>query len=227
MVLASKLRSWFAGQRRSENSAATAPSTELLERTLRQFDLQQSLTTESEAATLVRRDPNDVHACCVLGYAALAHGRYDHDDDERVGGLSNHPLVFDGALHVIGEEDGGLGAFATLRRGHRGEAAVITEPTSARIVTATAGGFRIAVAFLGATAAALGAYFAFDRYTRWGLAMQATAADEEATLTRYIERRVALFAHLHVNKGAALEMYRLPIQTGGYLSFARNTILAR
>ena len=33
------------------------------------------------------------------------------------------------------------------------------------------------------TAAALGAYFAFDRYTRWGLAMQATAADEEATLS--------------------------------------------
>ena len=32
------------------------------------------------------------------------------------------------------------------------------------------------------TLAALAAYFAFDRYTRWGLAMQATAADEEATL---------------------------------------------
>ena len=44
------------------------------------------------------------------------------------------------AVHCVGgEEDGGLGAFATLRRGHRGDAAVITEPTSARIVTATAG----------------------------------------------------------------------------------------
>jgi insertion element IS1 protein InsB len=30
-----------------------------------------------------------------------------------------------------------------------------------------------------------------------------------------IERRVALFAHLHVNKDAAPEMYRLPIQVGG------------
>ena len=29
-----------------------------------------------------------------------------------------------------------------------------------------------------------------------------------------IERRVALFAHLHVNKEAAPEMYRLPIQNG-------------
>jgi acetylornithine deacetylase len=53
------------------------------------------------------------------------------------------------ALHcVMGEEDGGLGAFATLRRGHIGEAAVITEPTSASIITATAGAltFRIEVA---------------------------------------------------------------------------------
>jgi branched-chain amino acid transport system permease protein len=32
-------------------------------------------------------------------------------------------------------------------------------------------------------AAGLAAYFAFDRYTRWGLAMRATAADEEATLS--------------------------------------------
>jgi hypothetical protein len=29
-----------------------------------------------------------------------------------------------------------------------------------------------------------------------------------------IERRVALFAHLHVNKETAPEMYRLPIQNG-------------
>jgi insertion element IS1 protein InsB len=33
-----------------------------------------------------------------------------------------------------------------------------------------------------------------------------------------IERRVALFAHLHVNKEAAPEMYRLPIQTGGFFA---------
>ncbi|MEV4897699.1 M20/M25/M40 family metallo-hydrolase, partial [Nonomuraea sp. NPDC055795] len=33
------------------------------------------------------------------------------------------------AVHcVVSEEDGGLGAFATLARGHTGEAAVITEP---------------------------------------------------------------------------------------------------
>ncbi|OYO24515.1 peptidase M20 [Enemella dayhoffiae] len=52
------------------------------------------------------------------------------------------------AVHcVISEEDGGLGAFATLRRGHTGEVAVIPEPTSGRLVTACAGAltFRLEV----------------------------------------------------------------------------------
>jgi len=44
------------------------------------------------------------------------------------------------AIHsVVSEEDGGLGAFATMLRGHSGDAAVITEPTSGRIVVANAG----------------------------------------------------------------------------------------
>ena len=52
------------------------------------------------------------------------------------------------ALHsVISEEDGGLGALATVRRGHTGDVAVITEPTSGRVVTANAGAltFRLEV----------------------------------------------------------------------------------
>lgn len=56
-------------------------------------------------------------------------------------------LAFSGAtlerplgIHsVISEEDGGLGAFATMLRGHGGDAAVLTEPTSGRIITANAG----------------------------------------------------------------------------------------
>ena len=44
------------------------------------------------------------------------------------------------AIHaVVSEEDGGLGAFATILRGHRGRAAVITEPTSGNLVVANAG----------------------------------------------------------------------------------------
>ncbi|MCU1376144.1 MAG: acetylornithine deacetylase [Actinomycetia bacterium] len=40
---------------------------------------------------------------------------------------------------VIGEEDGGLGTFSTIQRGHLGDAAVIMEPTDLTIVPACAG----------------------------------------------------------------------------------------
>ncbi|MFF0343958.1 M20/M25/M40 family metallo-hydrolase [Kribbella sp. NPDC004875] len=52
------------------------------------------------------------------------------------------------AVHtVIGEEDGGLGTFATLRRGHRGEACLIAEPTAGTVIPANAGSltFRLEV----------------------------------------------------------------------------------
>jgi len=52
------------------------------------------------------------------------------------------------AVHtVVSEEDGGLGAFATMRRGHRGDCAVIPEPTSGKVVVANAGAltFRLTV----------------------------------------------------------------------------------
>lgn len=52
------------------------------------------------------------------------------------------------AIHCVsGEEDGGLGAFATLRRGHRAAACVITEPTAGSILPVNAGSltFRIEV----------------------------------------------------------------------------------
>jgi len=48
---------------------------------------------------------------------------------------------------VVGEEDGGLGTFATLQRGHTGDLAVICEPTGGSLVTASAGAltFRLEV----------------------------------------------------------------------------------
>jgi acetylornithine deacetylase len=54
-------------------------------------------------------------------------------------GLAVHP--------VIGEEDGGLGTFATLRRGYTGDACLIAEPTDRAIVSANAGSltFRLVV----------------------------------------------------------------------------------
>ncbi|MCW2607939.1 MAG: acetylornithine deacetylase [Frankiales bacterium] len=48
---------------------------------------------------------------------------------------------------VVGEEDGGLGTFATLQRGYRGDLAIICEPTSGALVPACAGAltFRLTV----------------------------------------------------------------------------------
>ena len=52
------------------------------------------------------------------------------------------------AVHcVVAEEDGGLGAFATLRRGHTGAVCVLAEPTAGTVVPANAGSltFRLEV----------------------------------------------------------------------------------
>lgn len=57
------------------------------------------------------------------------------------------------AVHsVVSEEDGGLGAFATMLRGHRGEAAVLTEPTSGRLVVANAGALTFSLRVAGRAA---------------------------------------------------------------------------
>lgn len=57
------------------------------------------------------------------------------------------------AIHqVVSEEDGGLGAFATLKRGHTGDAAVITEPTSGRLGVANAGALTFTIRVAGRAA---------------------------------------------------------------------------
>ena len=57
------------------------------------------------------------------------------------------------ALHaVVGEEDGGLGAWATLARGHRGDACVIPEPTAGAVTTAAAGALTFRLRVTGAAA---------------------------------------------------------------------------
>jgi acetylornithine deacetylase len=81
---------------------------------------------------------------------------------------SGIPLRRPVALHlVVGEEDGGLGAFATLRRGHRGAACVITEPTSGTVVTANAGALTFEVVVPGTATHGSTAYAgvsAFDAF---------------------------------------------------------------
>ena len=57
------------------------------------------------------------------------------------------------AVHsVVGEEDGGLGSWATLARGHRGDACVIPEPTHGAVVTAHAGALTFRLEVTGAAA---------------------------------------------------------------------------
>ena len=53
---------------------------------------------------------------------------------------------------VIGEEDGGLGTFATLLRGHTGDAAIICEPTDLKLIPAQAGALTFLVRISGKSA---------------------------------------------------------------------------
>ena len=53
---------------------------------------------------------------------------------------------------VIGEEDGGLGTFATLLRGHTGDAAIICEPTRLNLIPAQAGALTFTLRIAGKSA---------------------------------------------------------------------------
>ncbi|GHO85308.1 ArgE/DapE family deacylase [Dictyobacter formicarum] len=53
---------------------------------------------------------------------------------------------------VIGEEDGGLGTFATLLRGHTGDAAIVCEPTELKLIPAQAGALTFQVRVSGKSA---------------------------------------------------------------------------
>jgi acetylornithine deacetylase len=53
---------------------------------------------------------------------------------------------------VIGEEDGGIGTFSTLQRGHTGDGAIICEPTSLHLIPAQAGALTFTVKVPGKSA---------------------------------------------------------------------------
>ena len=64
-------------------------------------------------------------------------------------------VPFDGALmiqSVIGEEDGGIGTFASLLRGHGGDAAIVCEPTRLSLIPAQAGALTFLVRVRGKSA---------------------------------------------------------------------------
>ncbi len=115
------------------------------------------------------------------------------------------PLSRGFAVHsVIGEEDGGLGAFATLRRGHSGAACVIAEPTGGEVVNANAGSltFRIEVAGV-----------ATHGSTRWAGRNAIDALPDLLAALRHLEaRRNAAppteFAHLPIPFGISVGIVR-------------------
>lgn len=53
---------------------------------------------------------------------------------------------------VVGEEDGGLGTLAAIRRGHLGDAAIVLEPTAMTVAPAHAGAFNFRVIVSGRAA---------------------------------------------------------------------------
>jgi acetylornithine deacetylase len=53
---------------------------------------------------------------------------------------------------VIGEEDGGLGTYATLLRGHTGDAAIVCEPTRLNLIPAQAGALTFTIRIPGKSA---------------------------------------------------------------------------
>lgn len=90
------------------------------------------------------------------------------------------------ALHlVVGEEDGGLGAFGTLRRGHRGEACVIAEPTSGTVTTANAGALTFEISVPGSATHASTRYAgvsAFDAFLPVHAALARLEQDRNADI---------------------------------------------
>jgi acetylornithine deacetylase len=88
------------------------------------------------------------------------------------------------AIHtVIGEEDGGVGTFATLRRGHRGEACLIAEPTAGRVIHANASSltFRLEIAGLAAHGSTrTRGVSAIEKFERVHAALRAPEAERNA-----------------------------------------------
>jgi acetylornithine deacetylase len=90
------------------------------------------------------------------------------------------------ALHlVIGEEDGGLGAFGTLARGHTGRACIISEPTSGTLITAAAGALTFTLEVQGKATHASTPYAgasAIDAYLALHWALAALQAERNAVV---------------------------------------------
>lgn len=95
------------------------------------------------------------------------------------------------AVHlVVGEEDGGLGAFATLARGHRGAACVIAEPTSGTLTTANAGALTFEISVPGLATHGSTAYAGVSAFEAF-LPVHAALRDLEGQRNRVVDPLMA------------------------------------
>lgn len=84
---------------------------------------------------------------------------------------------------VVGEEDGGLGTFATLLKGYRGDAAIIPEPTDLAIIPACAGALTFRLKLVGRSTHAsvrLEGVSALEKFWKVWQALQALEARRNA-----------------------------------------------
>ena len=81
---------------------------------------------------------------------------------------------------VVGEEDGGLGTWATVRRGHTGDVAVVCEPTSLALVPACAGALTFRLTVQGLSAHGSVRYEGVDAVDKYLLVHQALRRLEAA-----------------------------------------------
>jgi acetylornithine deacetylase len=96
---------------------------------------------------------------------------------------------------VVGEEDGGLGTLATIRRGHVGDAAVIMEPTNLSLIPAQAGALTFLLQVPGLSAHAcvrLEGVSALEKFVPLLQALQRLEARRNTAIEHPLLRRYAL-----------------------------------
>jgi acetylornithine deacetylase len=104
---------------------------------------------------------------------------------------------------VIGEEDGGLGTFATLLRGHTGDAAIICEPTDLKLMPAQAGALTFLVRVVGKSAHAsvrLEGISALEKYLELHRVLMQLEKDRNSAVTHPLLGKLELPYPLSVGR---------------------------
>lgn len=135
--------------------------------------------------------------------------------------LNDSGIPWGGSLllqSVIGEEDGGLGTFASLLRGHTGDAAIICEPTRLQLIPAQAGALTFAVRVPGRSAHAcmrLEGVSAIEKYLDIHRALLQLERERNQAVTHPLLKKLALPYPLNIGR----------VQAGNWSSSVPETLL--